>query len=255
MKNAHFALIAIAFRRVDSAGAGDYASTSPPVRDSLGWRPPAPMRPASATAISKSRDFGERVRQARDRARLSQRQLASNVGVDKRAVQGWEAGESGITWPNLKRLAKQLDVSADWLRLGDELSDVPAAPDPRSFTPEQVIEAAAQAAAGAIEKALGPVNGSSAPLTEVLHEITTSLARIEAALTDDDAGEAPRDPAGDDVVAATRAVKNAVGEDLDEADAPANHAVERTPHAGDASPGSARARRSGTQRTAAKRAR
>jgi transcriptional regulator with XRE-family HTH domain len=211
------------------------------------------MRPASATAIAKSPEFGDRVRTARDRARLSQRQLASAVGVDKRAVQGWEAGESGITWPNLKKLADELDVSADWLRLGDELQDLPAEPDSRSYTPEQVIDAASQAAVDALEKLLNPANGSRATLLDALSEIAERLTRIEATL--DEAAQAPRDRAGGDLVAATRRSKAALGGDRAAPDAPASRAGQDTRRAGGASSGSPRAPRSGTPRSASKRAR
>jgi transcriptional regulator with XRE-family HTH domain len=211
------------------------------------------MRPPSATAIGKSPEFGDRVRAARDRAHLSQRQLASAVGVDKRAVQGWEAGESGITWPNLKKLADQLDVSADWLRLGDELQDLPAEADARSYTPEQVIDAASQAAVDAIEKLLNPGNGSRATLLDALREIAERLTRIEAQL--DDADEAAADPAGDDLVTATRRSKAALGAGRAESDAPASRAGQGTRRASGASSGSARAPGSGTPRSASKRAR
>jgi len=39
-------------------------------------------------------DLGRRIRRARERARLTQRQLADAVGVDRKTVGNWESGTS-----------------------------------------------------------------------------------------------------------------------------------------------------------------
>ncbi|HLU33612.1 MAG TPA: helix-turn-helix domain-containing protein [Natronosporangium sp.] len=39
-------------------------------------------------------DLGRRIRRARERARLTQRQLADAVGVDRKTVGNWESGAS-----------------------------------------------------------------------------------------------------------------------------------------------------------------
>lgn len=83
-------------------------------------------RPRAATAVPKGHtDVGARIKAARAAAGITQRDLARAVGVGRRAVQAWEAGEYGITWPNLRAIAEKLDVSEDWLLLGPEgMSDL-----------------------------------------------------------------------------------------------------------------------------------
>lgn len=49
--------------------------------------------------------MGERIRQARERAGLSQKQIAEALGIDQSAVSFWETGKSEPTLHNLRRLA------------------------------------------------------------------------------------------------------------------------------------------------------
>jgi transcriptional regulator with XRE-family HTH domain len=83
------------------------------------------MRPHSPTAVVASEALGARVREARDGAKLSQRELAERVGVGRRTVQAWEAGTGGITWRNVEQVAAVTGASADWL--AGQTDDVPAA--------------------------------------------------------------------------------------------------------------------------------
>ena len=49
--------------------------------------------------------MGEKIREFRERARLSQRELAQALGVDPSAVSLWETGKNEPTVHNLRRLA------------------------------------------------------------------------------------------------------------------------------------------------------
>lgn len=81
-------------------------------------------------------NFAARCRKARRQAGLSQRALASLIGVGRSAVSNWEAPGRG-TLPccrNLRAFAKSTNVSFNWLAMGvgemrpdhDPLLDVPA---------------------------------------------------------------------------------------------------------------------------------
>ena len=49
--------------------------------------------------------MGEKIRQARENAGLSQKQLAEALGLDQSAVSKWETGKSEPVIHNLRRLA------------------------------------------------------------------------------------------------------------------------------------------------------
>ena len=63
-------------------------------------------------------EFGEKVRDARESAGLSQRELAARMGTSQAAVARLEAGGVGSTLTTLQRVAAALD-----LRVTIELSD------------------------------------------------------------------------------------------------------------------------------------
>lgn len=52
---------------------------------------------------------------SRDRAGLSQMELADRLGVSRQAVSRWESGDTTPTMDKLKTLAKIYGVSLDWL--------------------------------------------------------------------------------------------------------------------------------------------
>ncbi len=58
----------------------------------------------------RAMDVGERVRQAREAAGLSQRQLAARVGTSQAAVARLEAGSVGATLTTLQRVGTPLDL-------------------------------------------------------------------------------------------------------------------------------------------------
>lgn len=75
-----------------------------------------------------------RLREARERFQLSQRELAARCGMGEKQVWRYENGESEPSADHLARLARQLSVSADYLLglvdspgkhfTGDELTPV-----------------------------------------------------------------------------------------------------------------------------------
>jgi len=60
-------------------------------------------------------ELGERIRQARQRAHLSQEKVAELIGVSRQAVTKWESGQSAPTTDNLFRLAEILGTTVDLL--------------------------------------------------------------------------------------------------------------------------------------------
>lgn len=68
---------------------------------------------------------------SRDRAGLSQMELANQLGVSRQAVSRWESGDTTPTMDKLKALAKLYGVSLDWL-FGDTADGEP----PEAAKPE-----------------------------------------------------------------------------------------------------------------------
>ena len=64
--------------------------------------------------------FGEKLKEARKKAGLSQEQFAEKMSVSRSAVAKWEAGNGMPDINNLKVLAQLLDVSLDYLLDEDE---------------------------------------------------------------------------------------------------------------------------------------
>ena len=59
--------------------------------------------------------FGERLREARKKAGMTQEQLAEVLSVSRQAVTKWESDKGIPDVENLKLIAKVLDVSIDYL--------------------------------------------------------------------------------------------------------------------------------------------
>lgn len=68
---------------------------------------------------------------SRDRAGLSQMELANQLGVSRQAVSRWESGDTTPSVDKLKALAKLYGVSLDWL-FGDTADGEP----PEAAKPE-----------------------------------------------------------------------------------------------------------------------
>ena len=68
----------------------------------------------------KWRESGARIREARMRVGLTQREVSELLGVSGHAVWCWEAGKTKPSNDHLVELASCLEVSTDWL-LGREV--------------------------------------------------------------------------------------------------------------------------------------
>jgi transcriptional regulator with XRE-family HTH domain len=80
--------------------------------------------------------FAQRLRKARNAARLTQAQLASAVGVTSQAVSQWERGETLPEIRNIPRIAAALGLNAAELigMLGEDARDDPLAAPARSIS-------------------------------------------------------------------------------------------------------------------------
>jgi transcriptional regulator with XRE-family HTH domain len=59
--------------------------------------------------------FGERLKEAMDRANVNQTLLSQRVGVTRSAVNRWVSGHTDPDLPLVPRIATTLKVSLDWL--------------------------------------------------------------------------------------------------------------------------------------------
>lgn len=71
--------------------------------------------PAGRPAKGKRPSFGERLATARQRAGLTQQQLAEKVGASQRLITHWERRRAALRPEQLAALADALSVSADSL--------------------------------------------------------------------------------------------------------------------------------------------
>ncbi len=69
-------------------------------------------------AQNDARALGARIRAARRRAGLGQKQLARRTGVSVSTVGRYERGVQTPSWRALEAMAETLAVPLDWLRLG-----------------------------------------------------------------------------------------------------------------------------------------
>ena len=72
---------------------------------------------------------------SRDRAGLSQMELADRLGVSRQAVSRWESGDTTPTMDKLKTLAKIYGVSLDWLCSDAADRELPEAAKPEADRP------------------------------------------------------------------------------------------------------------------------
>lgn len=76
--------------------------------------------PATAEGCNIARmEFHERLIFARERANLSQSDVARALNIAPQSVQKWEAGRNRPRPKRIEQLAKLLEVSAGWLFTGD----------------------------------------------------------------------------------------------------------------------------------------
>ena len=63
----------------------------------------------------KWKDIGSRIKEARTRVGLTQKQMAELIGVSSHAVWCWESGKMKPSHENLLELANRCEVSTDWI--------------------------------------------------------------------------------------------------------------------------------------------
>lgn len=78
---------------------------------------------------------------SRDRAGLSQMELADRLGVSRQAVSRWESGDTTPTMDKLKSLAKIYGVSLDWLCSDAADRELPEAAKPEADRPPDDVPA------------------------------------------------------------------------------------------------------------------
>ena len=72
---------------------------------------------------------------SRNKAGLSQMELAERLGVSRQAVSRWESGDTTPTMDKLKALAKLYGVSLDWLCSDAAARELPEAAKPEADRP------------------------------------------------------------------------------------------------------------------------
>lgn len=72
--------------------------------------------------------LGERIRQFREAASLTQQELAEKVGIGFQNVSRWERNKSVPSWLYIQRLADALGVSTEAFREGVEVEAVEEPP-------------------------------------------------------------------------------------------------------------------------------
>jgi transcriptional regulator with XRE-family HTH domain len=92
---------------------------------------PAP-EPLPPIEVAVGIPLGQRIAFARNRARLSQREVATALCVSPGAVAQWETVSKGIRTQRLSALASLLDVSIGWLVAGDVQSQPSEAAEPQA---------------------------------------------------------------------------------------------------------------------------
>jgi transcriptional regulator with XRE-family HTH domain len=71
--------------------------------------------------------LGKRIRESRERAGLSQAELARGMGVLPTHLNRWERGKVAPGWEYLARIARHCNVTLDWLLTGGPVGTAEAA--------------------------------------------------------------------------------------------------------------------------------
>lgn len=59
--------------------------------------------------------FGARLREVRKSKKLTQKELAEQIGIKQNSYSDWETGKNEPSLENLVKLADLFEVSLDWL--------------------------------------------------------------------------------------------------------------------------------------------
>lgn len=88
------------------------------LRAVVGVAPPAPVAPSPTAAVAES--FGARLHRLRTARRLTQMQVAAELGVSEQSISAWEQDKARPKAARMKILARRLGVElADLLGIGE----------------------------------------------------------------------------------------------------------------------------------------
>lgn len=59
--------------------------------------------------------FGKRLREVRKSKKITQKELAEQIGISQKSYSHWENNKTFPSFENLVKLADLLEVSLDWL--------------------------------------------------------------------------------------------------------------------------------------------
>lgn len=114
---------------------------------------------------------GDRIRQARQEAGLTQDELSDLIGVGVRQIQYYEAGDSN-PYRNLRRLGEALDKSVGWLLHGEPAIELLA----------ERMAAQLDALEADLERVAKVVDGLARGETEILAAIENARSQVLARL-------------------------------------------------------------------------
>jgi transcriptional regulator with XRE-family HTH domain len=106
-----------------------------------------PARPGTAATMNdKNQAFfktlGSRIAEARKERRLTQQQLADQLGIAQQTLAHYEVGRLGVGAAMLPRLAELLDLSLDEMLIGQPATRVPGRRGPPSQLAQQLDQLA-----------------------------------------------------------------------------------------------------------------
>lgn len=70
--------------------------------------------------MAKNPEIGDRIRDALKQRGKKAADLARALKVSQPTVNGWLTGRHGITWLNVRRVARELRVPAGWIMFGSD---------------------------------------------------------------------------------------------------------------------------------------
>lgn len=142
--------------------------------------------PVAIRPVSEPDSLGERIRDARKAAGMSQVDLARRVGVTQPAVANWESGVHDPRRLMIAKIADALDVSPEWFaggaRSSAEADKHPAAAYIRRPIQHTPVISFAEAA-----KLLANPDGDPHGVAEDYIPVTTSAEKLFALFVDDEA--------------------------------------------------------------------
>jgi PAS domain S-box-containing protein len=99
---------------------------------------------SGANTERKPREIGRRLAQARREAALTQQQVADELGVTRRSLQGYEAG-AVVPYKHLDRLGELLGRTPQWFLTGDDAARRPQTDDLREIVRDEITTVLSQA--------------------------------------------------------------------------------------------------------------